>query len=85
MIKIATVKDLIEHLQTNFKPDDKLCFWYEGGAYMNCEHILKSMLGNNMFIYVKDDKEKMKFKFKMTDEEINEQYHNVIDNDVLIF
>ena len=42
------------------------------------------MLGDNMFIYVKDDKERMKQRFKMTDDELSEQYHNVDDNYVLI-
>ena len=53
---IATVGDLVAHFQKNFKPEDRLCFRYEGGAYMNCEHVLKSMLGDTMFKYVKDDK-----------------------------
>lgn len=85
MDKTVTVKDLIKHLQTNFKPDDKLCFWYEGGAYMNCEPIIESMLGDNMFIYVKDDKEKMKKRFNISDDEITEDYRNVNDNYVLIY
>ena len=29
---IATVGDLITHLQRNFRPEDKLCFWDDGGA-----------------------------------------------------
>ena len=29
---IATVGDLIAHLQLSFRPEDKLCFWDEGGA-----------------------------------------------------
>lgn len=33
---IATVGELVAHLQTNFRPEDKLCFWNEGGTYMNC-------------------------------------------------
>ena len=35
----ATVGDLIKHLQDNFKPTDKLCFWDEGGAHMECVHV----------------------------------------------
>ena len=80
-----TVKKLIEHLQTNFKPDDKICFWYEGGAYMNCEPVLESMLGDNMFIRVKDDKEKMKKRFNMLDDELADDYKNVEDDYVLMF
>lgn len=84
-MKILTVKKLIEHLQSNFNPDDNLCFWYEGGAYMNCEHVLESMLGDNVFIKIKDDKERMKNKFKFSEDEIKEDYKNVNDDDVLIF
>jgi hypothetical protein len=84
-MKILTVKKLIEHLQTNFKPDDKLCFWYEGGAYMNCEPVLESMLGDNMFIRVKDDKDRMKNRFNMTDDELADDYKNVEDDYVLMF
>ena len=80
-----TVKKLIEHLQTNFKPDDTLCFWYEGGAYMNCEPVLESMIGDNMFIRVKDDKEKMKKRFNMLDDELADDYKNVEDDYVLMF
>lgn len=84
-MKILTVKKLIEHLQTNFNPDDNLCFWYEGGAYMNCEHVLENMLGNMMFMYVKDDKQRMLKKFNISKDEVDEEYRNVNDNDVLIF
>lgn len=84
-MKILTVGKLIEHLQSNFNPDDNLCFWYEGGAYMNCEHVLESMLGDNVFIKIKDDKERMKNKFKFSEDEIKEDYKNVNDDDVLIF
>jgi hypothetical protein len=84
-MKILTVGKLIEHLQSNFNPEDELCFWYEGGAYMNCEHVLESMLGDNMFIKIKDDKERMKNKFKISEDDIKEDYKNVNDDDVLIF
>jgi hypothetical protein len=84
-MKKLTVKKLIEHLQTKFKPDDKICFWYEGGAYMNCEPVLESMLGDNMFIRVKDDKEKMKKQFNMLDDELAVDYKNVEDDYVLIY
>ena len=81
-MKILTVKKLIEHLQTNFKPDDKLCFWYEGGAYMNCEHVLKEQLGDTMFIYVSQDKERSKKLYPKDD--IYEDCHWIKDNDVII-
>ena len=84
-MKILTVEKLIDYLQTNFNPTDKLCFWYEGGAYMNCEYVLEDMLGDNMFIKVKQDKDRMKNLFiNMTDDEINEDYRNVNDSDVLV-
>lgn len=84
-VKRLTVQKLIEYLQTNFKPNDTLCFWYEGGAYMNCEAALVSMLGDTMFVRVKDDKAKMKNRFNMSDEEIADDYRNVNDDYVLIF
>lgn len=80
-----TVKKLVDYLQANFKPDDKICFWYEGGAYMNCEPALESMLGDNMFIRVKDDKDRMKDRFNMTDDELADDYKNVEDDYVLMF
>jgi hypothetical protein len=83
-MKKLTVKKLIEHLQTNFKPTDKLCFWYEGGAYMNCEHALEDMLGDMMFTYVKDDKKRMMERFKRTKAELDDDYRNVSDDDVII-
>ena len=42
---IVTGGDLVVHLQKSFSPEDRLCLWDEGGAYMNCYHVLKSMLG----------------------------------------
>jgi hypothetical protein len=83
-MKILTVEKLIEHLQTNFNPTDKLCFWYEGGAYMNCEHVLEDMLGETMFMYVKDDKKRIMEKFNRTKDSVDEDYRNVEDNDVVV-
>ena len=37
---------------------------------MNCEYALESMLDDMMFTYVKNDKEKMKKRFNMTDDEL---------------
>ena len=82
---IATVGDLINHLQTHFKPTDKLCFGYEGGAYVNYENVLKDMLGDNMFLYVKDEKKRRIEKFKITQEEVDEDFQFVKDDDVLTF
>jgi hypothetical protein len=42
------------------------------------------MLDDMMFTYVKNDKEKMKKRFNMTDDELSDQYKNVDDTDVLI-
>lgn len=81
-----TVKELIEHLQTNFNPDDKLCFWYEGGAYMNCENVPKDFLKEKrMFVYVKDDKERRMKDYNDSKEKVDEDYEFVDDNDVLIY
>jgi len=81
-----TVKELIEHLQTNFKSTDKLCFWYEGGAYMNCENVPNDWLKEKrMFVYVKDDKERRMKDYKDSKEKVDEDYEFVDDNDVLIY
>ena len=82
----ATVQDLITHLQTNFKPTDKICIWYEGGAYMNCEHIPKDELGKRFFKYVKEDKKQLKESKPeyYTDDKLKEEYEWVNDEDVVI-
>ena len=82
---IATVGDLIAHLQKNFKSEDRLCFWYEGGAYMNCEHVLKSMLGDMMFKYVKDDKIRRTEQHGTSSEDNDEDFEYVSDNDVIVY
>ena len=82
---IATVGDLVAHLQKNFKPEDRLCFWYEGGAYMNCEHVLKSMLGVMMFKYVKDDKVRRTEQHGTSPEENAEDFEYVGDDDVIVY
>ena len=83
-MKKLTVKKLIEYLQNNFNPEDKLCFWYEGGAYMNCEYALENMLGNMMFTYVKNDKERMIKRFNLSKDKVDEEYQNVDDNAIII-
>lgn len=81
-VAICTVGDLIEHLQKNFKPEDKLCRWFESGAYMNCEHILKDHLGDLMFTYVKHDREKFKKMYPHVDD-LYKDFDWINDNDVL--
>ena len=82
---IATVGDLIAHLQRNFRPEDKLCFWSEGGAYMNCEHVTKSMLGDMMFKYVKEDKQRRIKQHGTTQKENDEDFEWVGDDDVIVY
>ena len=94
MKEIATVRDLIEHLQKNFKPDDLLCFFDEGGAWCELEHVPKSFIGDQMwmFNYVKD---KRQYEFdnkicaKAVEEHmekiITENYRRVEDNGVVIY
>ena len=82
---IATVGDLIAHLQRNFRPEDKLCFWDEGGAYMNCEHVTKRMLGDMMFKYVKDDKQRRISQHGATQKENDEDFEWVGDEDVIVY
>ena len=82
---IATVGDLIAHLQRNFRPEDRLCFWDEGGAYMNCEHVTKSMLGDMMFKYVKDDKLRRIKLHGATPQENAEDFEWVGNDDVIVY
>ena len=82
---IATVGDLVSHLQRNFRPEDKLCFWDEGGAYMNCEYVTKNMLGDMMFKYVKDDKRRRIERCGATDESNAEDFEFVGDDDVIVY
>ena len=94
MKEIATVRDLIEHLQKNFKPDDLLCFFDEGGAWIALEHVPKSFVGNLswMFNYVKDKRQHELDNpcCAKEDEEhmkkiIADNYKSVEDNGVVIF
>ena len=82
---IATVGDLIAHLQRNFRPEDKLCFWDEGGAYMNCEHVTKSMLGGMRVKYVKDDKQRRVDQHGATPQENAEDFEWVGNDDVIVY
>ena len=82
----ATVGDLIEHLQTNFKPTDKLCFWDEGGAHMECVHVPDDWLEKQMmFKYVKDDKDRRMALYKDSKKKVDEDFEFVSDNDVIIY
>ena len=56
MEKIATVKDLIDHLKNNFKETDMLCFFDDGGAWCELVHLPKSLIGDWMFRRVEDKK-----------------------------
>ena len=94
MSEIATVKDLIEHLQKNFKSSDLLCFFDEGGAWIELEHVPKNFIGNKrwMFNYVAD-----KCKYELENpgcakdyEEhmkkvIADNYKSVEDNGVVVY
>lgn len=85
VVKTATVQDLINHLQTNFKPNDKLCYWNEGGAYIDCEYLFKDDLGHKMFKYVKNDKKRRMETFNETKKQVDEDFEYVSDNDVIIY
>lgn len=83
-VEVCTVKDLIEHLQNNFKPTDKLCRWYEGGAYMNCEHLLKYQLNDLCFLYVKNDKLRLQKMYGTKHDDIYKDCGWINDDDVVI-
>lgn len=82
----ATVGDLIKHLQDNFKPTDKLCFWDEGGAHMECVHVPVDCFEKQiMFEYVKDDKARRMALYKNSKKKVDEEFEFVSDNDVIIY
>ena len=82
----ATVGDLIKHLQDNFKPTDKLCFWDEGGAHMECVHVPVDLFEKQiMFKYVKDDKDRRMALYKDSKKKVDEDFEFVSDNDVIIY
>ena len=82
----ATIGDLIKHLQDNFKPTDKLCFWDEGGAHMECVHVPVDWFEKQMmFKYVKDDKDRRMALYKDSKKKVDEDFEFVSDNDVIIY
>lgn len=82
----VTVGDLIQHLQDNFKPTDKLCFWDEGGAHMECVHVPVDWFEKQMmFKYVKDDKDRRMALYKDSKKKVDEDFEFVSDNDVIIY
>lgn len=82
----ATVGDLIQHLQDNFKQTDKLCFWDEGGAHMECVHVPVDWFEKQiMFKYVKDDKDRRMALYKNSKKKVDEDFEFVSDNDVIIY
>ena len=94
MKEVATVKDLIEHLQANFKPDDMLCFFDEGGAWCELVHVPKSFIGDQrrMFNYVKDKRQHELDNLRCDKDYeaqmkkiIVENYKNVKDDGVVIY
>jgi len=92
MSKIATVQYLIEFLKENFSPDDKLCFFDEGGAWCELVHAPNDMFGDMFFKYVKDKKseELRHLSCRKEDEEHLKQmtvdsYKQVEENGVVIF
>ena len=82
----ATVGDLIKHLQDNFKLTDKLCFWDEGGAHMECVHVPVDWFEKQiMFKYVKDDKDRRMALYKNSKKKVDEDFEFVSDNDIIIY
>lgn len=81
----ATVGDLIEHLKT-FDPNQRLCFWDEGGAHMECVPTPEDWFKEGrMFQTVKDRKAEYKKNHGTTDQELDEDYEFVEDDDVIIY
>ncbi len=83
--RIATVNDLIEHLEKNFNPRDKLCFFDYVGARRELVHIPCDFIGDKrwMFNKVKDTKTDELESYDVGI--VNERYRLVDDEDVLIW
>ena len=83
--KYATVGDLIGHLKT-FDPSQRLCFWDEGGANIECVHVPEGWFkGGQMFQTVRDRKLDQRKRFGSSDSELEQDYRFVDDNDVIIY
>ena len=81
----ATVGDLIEHLKT-FDPNQRLCFWDEGGAHMECVHVPDDWFRKGrMFQTVRDRKDEHKRRFGDSDKYVDELYEFVEDDDVIVY
>jgi len=83
---VATIGDFIEFLEKKFKNDQKLCFFDEGGAWIELVHIPKTLIGDWMFRRVKD-KRKIELAKARDDHRkyILESYRLVNDDDVVIY
>lgn len=87
MSETVTVKDLIEYLEKNFKSSDKLCFFDEGGAWCELVHVPKFLIGDWMFTYVKDKKEKdiKQYHLENAEQIVSHNFRNVTESDVVIY
>ena len=85
MDKYVTVGDLIDHLKT-FDPNQRLCFWDEGGAHIECVHVPEGWFkSGQMFQTVKDRKLDQRKRFGSSDSELEQNYRFVDDNDVIVY
>ena len=91
---IVTVKDLVEFLEKNFKRDDRLLFYDEGGAWVELVDLPKRLVGDVrwMFNYVKDKRQHEladpcchKDDVERMRAVVADNYKSVDDNAVVIF
>ena len=87
--KIATVSDLINHLENNFKSTDLLSWFDEGGAWCEVYHLYRSQIGTDFFKYVKTMRNDRLVHEAKDNQELKDliisEYKNVDDNDVVIY
>jgi len=85
-LNTATIEQLVEYLQENFKLDDKLCYMdCVEGLKNDCKYVDEVDVGKRFFRYVKDMKRNiMKQDESLSKKDLDDMYMYVNDNDVII-
>jgi len=79
----ARIKDVIEYLKTNFKPEDKICYMDCVEGYKNdCTYVENNQLGTRFFYYASELKKRG--EKELTDEEFKNWFPYVSENDVVM-
>jgi len=84
MNETTTVKDLIEYLESNFNPEDLVCFFDEGGAWCELVHVPKNLIGDWMFKYVKDKREEELSKDTEEQKKYTIESYRMVEDDCVV-